>query len=155
MEMDKILKAIEQVETNLTEKINGIRKDLKGLVEIQQRLIHERLNVQMPPSPVEYGEETPIKTISNSNSKIQVSNFGQDHIKISGKTYDYNPIIKASGQARWEKELKVWTLPVGSLDTLLDKFKENNVSFDNDVVRVVKEENEEDYVEGEFSFIEE
>lgn len=46
-------KDIDEVKT----MIKDLRKDFRGLIEIQQRLIHERLGVSLPPPPKEYGSD--------------------------------------------------------------------------------------------------
>lgn len=130
MEVDKILQKIDNLEKNLYEKITNIQKEMKGLIEIQQRLIHERLRVPMPPPPNEYGEEKPVKT--TNNNKIQISKFGENHIKLSGGTYKYKNLIKSLEFARWEDELKIWSLPLNHLSTLIETFKQANLEENKD-----------------------
>ncbi len=140
MEEIKILSnSLKSMETELTTKILNIQKELKGLIEIQQRLIHERLKVPMPPPPTEYGEEKVAKS-AGSECKIQIVSFGQDRIRISGNTFDYRPLIKSCGPAKWEGELKSWSLPVSSLKTIIEKFKEINLEMDKDFKVDVKEQ---------------
>lgn len=166
MSNDKILEEIKilneslkSMETEITLKISNIQKELKGLIEIQQRLIHERLKVPMPPPPTEYGEEKISKPVS-SDCKIQIVSFGQDRIRISGNTFEYRPLIKSCGPAKWEGELKSWSLPVSSLKTIIEKFKDINLEMDKDFKVDVKEQEltEEDnggknIANGNFGFV--
>lgn len=165
MSNDKILEEIKilneslkSMETELTLKISNIQKELKGLIEIQQRLIHERLKVPMPPPPTDQSEEKVTK--SSTDCKIQITSFGQDRIRISGNTFDYRPLIKSCGTAKWEGELKSWSLPVSSLKTIIEKFKEINLEMDKDFKIDVKEQEptEEDnggknIANGNFGFV--
>ncbi len=97
--------------------INGFKRDLKGLVEIQQRLIHERLGVQMPNPPKEYGEET------KSTLKIDVTYLGSEQIKVSGKTFDYKTAIKEAGPAKFDTSSKSWILSSECLENLIKNFE--------------------------------
>ncbi len=144
-----IIECILSVKNELLVEINKIRKDLQGLIEIQQKLIHERLNVSVPPPPKEYGVEKIVNNIENNiNYKITISQFGSDRIKITGKgTFDHKNVIKESGQARWEGELKFWSLPSSCTETLINKFKGVGLIIDKDicvnVTRTVQEDTEE------------
>ena len=103
---------------NLTTKVSELRQELKGLVEVQQKLIHVQLGAPIPPKPKEYGEEV------NNSSKIQITNtLDGKSIKVSGKTYDYMSLIKEAGPAKFEKDTKSWILPMDSLDSLVQKLQ--------------------------------
>jgi hypothetical protein len=136
-----IIECILGVKNELLAEINKIRKDLQGLIEIQQKLIHERLNVSVPPPPKEYGVEKIVSNIENNiNYKITISQFGLDRIKITGKgTFDHKNVIKESGPARWEGELKFWSLPSSCTKTLINKFKDVGLTVDKDIcVNVIR-----------------
>jgi hypothetical protein len=136
--LTKLLIEMKEEMVGIKEEMKDLKKNFKGLVEINQRLIHERLNVPVPPPPKDFGEEN--KTATKSSAKITISNFG-DRIKITGQTYDYRPLIKEVGCAKWEGEIKAWSLPLDSLKTLLEKFKEANMLVDRDIKVDVKESN--------------
>ncbi len=144
-----IIECIMNVKNEMMTEINKIRKDLQGLIEIQQKLIHERLNVSVPPPPKEYGVEKIVNNIENNiNYKITISPFGSDRIKITGKgTFDHKNVIKDSGPARWEGELKFWSLPISCTETLINKFKGVGLIVDKDIclciTRNIQEADEE------------
>ena len=85
--------------------IKDLKKELKGLIEIQQRLIHERLGVAAPPPPKEYGEEP------SSKNKIEIVDSGKNRIRVSGNTFTVKDTIKDSGECKWEGGTKLWSLP--------------------------------------------
>lgn len=156
-EIKKLSESLKSMEIELTSKISNIQKEFKSLVEIQQRLIHERLKVPMPPPPSDYCEEKPVKS-NSSDYKIQINSFGQDKIRISGNTFDYRPLIKSCGPAKWEGELKSWSLPLSSLKTVIEKFKEINLEVDKDIKVDVKnvesvEETNDNVTNGSFGFV--
>jgi hypothetical protein len=155
-EIKKLSESLKSMEIELTLKISGVQKEFRSLVEIQQRLIHERLKVPMPPPPTDYSEAKTVKSISDY--KIQISSFGQDRIRISGNTFDYRPLIKSCGPAKWEGELKSWSLPQSSLKTIIEKFKEINLEVDKDIkvdVRNIEsiEESDDNVTDGTFGFV--
>jgi len=106
--------------------VKGFKKELKGLVEIQQRLVHERLNVPVPPPPKEYGEET------TSKAKINITAIDSDRIRVAGNTFDFKAAIKEAGAAKWEQGTKSWSLPSESLDQLIKNLEAVNLVRDTD-----------------------
>lgn len=156
-EIKKLNENLKSMEIELASKISNLQKEFKSLVEIQQRLIHERLKVPMPPPPTDYSEE---KTVKNNNDcKIQIVSFGQDRIRISGNTFDYRPLIKSCGSAKWEGELKSWSLPLSSLKTVIEKFKEINLEVDKDIkvdvknIESVEDSFNDNVTNGTFGFV--
>ncbi len=141
----------EEIKNELTEIKNSIKnielrmqkmpteKNLRGLIEIQQRLVHERLGVAVPISPKEYGEESNSKT----TLKIDISNLGDDRIKVSGKTFDYKDAIKEAGSAKFDQVSKSWSLPLDSLNQLIKNFEAVNLVRDTDFSVNVDGENSE------------
>jgi len=124
---------------NTQNMIKDLKKEFKGLIEIQQRLIHERLGVPIPASPKEYGEDTNLK------NKIEISDFSDGRIKVSGNTFDYKSAIKEAGQAKWEQTTKSWSLPIESLEKLVENFKDLKLveakDFVVNVKQTIKDEN--------------
>jgi hypothetical protein len=116
-DVDELKKELAEIKTI----VKGFKKELKGLVEIQQRLVHERLGVPVPLPPKEYGEE------SSSKSKINILPLGDDRIRISGNTFDFKAAIKGAGAAKWEQETKSWSLPSNCLDQLVKNFEDLNL----------------------------
>jgi len=133
--MEAQLIEIKNMINSLSTKVSEIRQELKGLVEVQQRLIHVQLGAPIPPKPKEFGEET-----SSSGAKIQISNNTDGKtIKITGKTYDYMACIKECGNAKFDKDTKSWNLPIDAVDTLVKKLKSMNLVEEKDfTVKVVK-----------------
>jgi len=129
-DLDDIKESLAEIKT----LIKDFKKDLKGLVEIQQRLIHERLGVTAPPPPKEYGEDTVVvsKAKGKTGLKMDIVNLDDNRIRVSGKTYDYMLAIKDSGSASFDKESKSWTLPLGSLNKLILNFEAIGLSRDVD-----------------------
>jgi len=138
------LKELEKITTNLTEEfkiftkdaqanIKTLRQEYKGLVEIQQCLIHEKLGAPTPAYPKEYGE-----TSSGTTTKsigIELTSIADDRIKISGKkSFDVKEIVKQSGQskAKFDAADKSWSIPAKYLDDLLKNFQAANLVKDKD-----------------------
>ena len=108
--------------TEIKAMIKDFKKNLKGLVEIQQRLVHERLGVPVPASPKEYGEEQTAKV-----AKINIVSIDDDRIRVSGNTFDFKTAIKEAGQAKWEQGTKSWSLPADCLDQLIKNLEAVNL----------------------------
>jgi hypothetical protein len=115
--------------------VKGFKNELKGLIEIQQRLVHERLGVPVPAAPKEYGEEQTVKTV-----KINIASLGSDRIRVSGNTFEFKTAIKDAGSAKWEQGTKSWSLPSESLDQLIKNFEDVNLIRDTDFSVNVSEE---------------
>ena len=136
--MDPLIPVMETL-VEIKTMIKELKKELRGLIEIQQRLIHERLGVTVPPSPKEYGEETSAKS-----NKIEITDFSEGRIKVSGNTFDYKTAIKEAGQAKWENSSKSWSLPASSLNNLVKNLEGLNLVSGKDfvvnVTTVIEEE---------------
>lgn len=104
--------------TEIKTIVKGFKNELKGLVEIQQKLIHERLGVPIPPSPKEYNEETSVKL-----PKINIISIPDNYIRVAGNTFDFKSAIKDAGYAKWEQTTKSWSLPTNCLDKLISNFE--------------------------------
>lgn len=133
-DLDEIKKDIAEIKTI----VKGFKKELKGLVEIQQRLVHERLGVPVPAAPKEYGEE-PV-----NKAKINIVSLGDDRIRVSGNTFDYKSTIKEAGISKWEQATKSWSGPLENLDQLVKALEAINLVKDVDFVVDVNIENTED-----------
>ena len=122
-DMDEIKSELAEIKT----MIKDFKKNLRGLVEIQQRLVHERLGVPVPVSPKEYGEESTSKPV-----KINIISIDDNRIRISGNTFDFKTPIKEAGQAKWEQGTKSWSLPADCLDQLIKNLEAVNLVKDTD-----------------------
>jgi hypothetical protein len=110
--------------------VKGFKKELKGLVEIQQRLVHERLGAAVPLPPKEYGEETSSKSVG-----IELSSTSDDRIKITGKkSFDIKETIKQSApfKAKFNAGDKSWSIPSEYLDALIANLEAINLVKDKD-----------------------
>jgi hypothetical protein len=128
-ELDDIRKDLAEIKTI----VKSFKKELKGLVEIQQRLVHERLGVPVPPAPKEYGEEPANK------AKINIVSLGEDKIRVSGNTFDFKSTIKEAGISKWEQATKSWSGPLECLDQLISALEAVNLVKDVDFIVDVKE----------------
>jgi hypothetical protein len=141
-DLDEIKKDLAEIK----QIVKTFKKELKGLVEIQQRLVHERLGVAVPISPKEYGEEP------NSKTKIDISSLPDGRIKVSGKTFDFKSAIKDSGYAQFDLTSKAWTLPGNCLNKLILNFEAINLVKNVDFTVNIKEnEEKEDEFGSEFT----
>ena len=121
---ESVVKDLAEIKT----LIKGFKKDLKGLIEIQQRLVHERLGAPVPLPPKEYGEETSSKSIG-----IELSSTSDNRIKISGKkSYDVKDTVKKFTGARFSGEDKSWSIPSEHLDDLIKNMEALNLVRDKD-----------------------
>jgi len=114
--------------------VKSLQKEFKGLVEINQRLIHERLGVAPPPPPKEYGEES----TSKSSKAIEIQDFTKGRIKVSGNTFKYKDSIKDAGGCKWEGDIKSWSLPIDSLNKLIINLEDLELVNGKDFVVNVK-----------------
>ena len=124
-------KDIDEIKYSLIEiksLIKDFKRNLKGLVEIQQRLVHERLGVPVPQAPKEYGEE-PV-----SKAKINIVSLDSDRIRVSGNTFDYKSAIKEAGISKWEQATKSWSGPLENLDQLIKSLEAVNLVKDVDFI---------------------
>jgi|JI9StandDraft_1071089.scaffolds.fasta_scaffold00916_16 hypothetical protein len=118
---------------NIVDKLHDvIVQENKGLVEIQTRLIHERLGVQIPVT-INTHPTTPAAPTVNKNI-IEVTNYGIDRVKLVGNTFNKRDLIKSCGQAKWENNDKCWTLPLDLLEVIESKFVESGLQKDVDFV---------------------
>lgn len=130
--------SIQKELSEIKELIKGFKHELKGLIEIQQRLVHERIGAPIPPSP---SVEEPIK----KSTKINILVTG-DNCKVSGNTFDYRDTIKSVGHVKWEQETKSWVLSSSCLESLISGLESRNLVKDTDFiikyVEITKESNE-------------
>jgi hypothetical protein len=110
----------------LNKEIVSIRNELRGLIEIQQRLIHERLGVPPPPPPPPVGE-SPKKY---NSKKIYIKVLGEG-VSVSGNTFNHKDIIKQWKNAKFQDD-KSWLLPSGYLEKLISAFEDNGLKEDID-----------------------
>ena len=124
---EEILAAIAEVKENqadLKKLVSDTKKELRGLIELQQRLIHERLGVAPPAPPVEYAQPEG-KKVKN----IQIIDYKDGRIGVVGNTYDYNSAIKGAAavndeRAKWDPApAKTWHMPANCLDALIENLR--------------------------------
>lgn len=112
----------------IIKEIENIKNELKGLLEINQRLIHERLGVPPPPPP----------SNDNNNNKniIIIKKHDLNKIIVSGNTYNYKEDIKKSGNCNFDKTTKSWILDHESINDLINNLEnlglEENKDFINE-----------------------
>lgn len=139
--MDAVLLKLDDIQTEL----RNLKKELKGLVQINQVLIHERLNVPIPPPPKEYGEETVV------NAKIIIKKSGE-RASISGKSsFEYKDLIKesANGTARFESSSKSWMIDPKYISILVQKLEAKGLKSAEISVEGFSEEKKESKKETE------
>jgi hypothetical protein len=141
--MEELTKTVNETRDEVKELkklLKELRKDFKGLVEIQQKLVHVQLGVAVPSSPVEYGEDSKSKS---NKCKIEITGTTGSTIKISGNTFDIRDIIKESGKSKWEQETKSWILPYDCLDIFTSKLEKKGLVKDTDFsVTIIEKETE-------------
>lgn len=119
--------SIEQELKEIKNMLLSFKDELKGLIEIQQKLIHERLGAPVP------------TTVEKVNNKIITITKDLNTILLTGNTYAYNSIIKDSAKecntnAQWNSSKKAWILNEDCLDNLVKKFKDAGLVQDTDFV---------------------
>lgn len=126
-ELNEVKEEIKEMKTIIL----SLKDELKGLVEIQQRLIHERL-----------GAPTPLPPANNTdriNNKIITISKDLNSILLTGNTYAYNSIIKDAAKecnttAQWNSSKKAWVLNEECLDNVIKKFIDSGLVRDTDFV---------------------
>ena len=117
----------------------NLKRELQGLIEIQQKLIHERLGSAIPSPPKEYGEEPGAKSASSIG--IDISSSGKDRINITGKrTFDIRDSIKEAGSAKFDQATKTWSLPLNCLQKLITNLESLNLKKGVDFIVNVKDQ---------------
>ncbi len=139
-ELEAVNAELKEGQNEIKTMIKGVKQELRGLIEIQKRLIHERLGVPNPPASTEYAQPEG-KKIKN----IEIKNYTDGRISIAGNTFDYNSAIKAAAtdngqRARWEPAPhKLWHMPEDCLDSLVENLRnldlEEGKDFSVDVKR--------------------
>ena len=124
---DEIKNELKEIKKMIT----SLKNELKGLIEIQQKLVHERLSAPIPPPPSSSAEKT--------NNKIITISKDLGNIVITGNTYNYNSVIKESAKdndtnAQWNSSKKAWIMKEECLETLIKKFTEAGLNSDTDFV---------------------
>lgn len=112
--------------------ITDLKDEFKGLIEIQQKLVHERLNAPTPAAPVSVVEKS-------NNKKLITISKDMNSIVLTGNTFDYNSLIKETAKendtsAKWESSKKAWILNEECLDDLIKKFENAGLYRDTDFI---------------------
>lgn len=147
----------EKVYSELNEikcMLNSLRDDmrevldkevqLKGLIEINQRLIHEQLGTpnasEVVKSQKNVVDEKKKKEESGKKRKNVLIEVDGDNLKISGNTFDARVYIKQMNGAKWDGPTTSWLVPTDSLTELTQKFKENRIDFETTVTVPMQKE---------------
>lgn len=122
---------------DLVKEVKDLKKEYKCLIEVQQKLIHERLGVPVPTQPITYGE-------TKKNPKIINITRDSNELVITGNTFNHRSLIKdiAKGKAQWNNDLKGWNIPGEYEDDLIKEFKKINIEYSIDGVEAGKAETE-------------
>ena len=117
---------LTQFTDNINNKISSLEEKLQGLVEVNNRLVHENIcnkgnnNVIIP--------SIQTKT-TTTESKILIVEKHEDNIKISGKTYTHRSLLREEGGS-WNKSLQAWIFPEDTKDKLLEILKEKEIEHE-------------------------
>lgn len=111
--------------------ILSLKDELKGLIEIQQKLVHERLGAPIPPPPTNVSEK--------QNNKIITITKDINSILVTGNTYSYNSLIKECAKdrntsAQWNASKKAWILNEDCLEDLVKKLENSGLNKETDFV---------------------
>jgi hypothetical protein len=120
---------------DLVKEVKDLKKEYKCLIEVQQKLIHERLGVPVPTQPITYGE-------TKKNPKIINITRDSNELVITGNTFNHRSLIKdiAKGKAQWNNDLKGWNIPGEYEDDLIKEFKKMSVEYSIDGVEATTKE---------------
>lgn len=144
-EFDDFSKKNSEEHEEIKGMIKDLRKEFRGLIEIQKRLIHERLGVPIPPPSNEYAQPEGKKP-----SSIEIKNYGDGRISIQGNTYEYNSAIKEAAssngeKARWEPApQKLWHVSDKCLSSLIENFRNVGLEEGKDFTVNVKTDEDKD-----------
>lgn len=127
--MEELKKEIAELRELVQQCAKEVKNEVRGLIEIQQRIIHQTMGVPVPPKPqplTEYG----------TKYGIEITKLGDDRVKISGKkTFEIREVIKSAGNgnAKFDQDTKTWSIPLHCLGNLVDKLTEQKKEFMNRV----------------------
>lgn len=120
--LDNTNKKFDNIDSKLDNITNILDNDLKALISVQQRLIHERLGVPMPAEPT-VGICTASATKTN-NRTINIDLAENGKIRVSGKnTYDFKDAIKGNRMGTFEAGTKTWLVPSSDLSGLISRLE--------------------------------
>ena len=121
LEIRKEIAELSSGVKKLSEENHHIRLENKALVDVQKKLVHERLKV---PEPENRAAEPPaMSKVAKKQAQVTVTRISPSQISVGGQSFHYNSWIKAAGPARFEKDSKTWTLPIECLGALEDNFR--------------------------------
>lgn len=106
----------------IEQRLAAIEEKLQGLIEINDRLVHENIRKST-------GTTTTVATPSAPKTQeILIEKHNEDTIRVSGKTYPHRSLLReANGE--WDKVAMCWVIQNEHKDTLIGLFQSNNVEF--------------------------
>lgn len=107
---------------SLRTELVAMHTQTRALVDVQKKLIHERLKVPEPESRAVPVEPPAMTKVAKKQVQVTVTRLNAKQISVGGRTFDFNALIKASGPAKFEPSNKTWTLPIESLAALEKNF---------------------------------
>ena len=125
----EIIKAIEEVTYLMNNRLDTLEDKLQGLIEINNRLVHENINLRSPPHIERKSNVDNTSTDDLVSNKIIIEKHGNG-IKVHGKTYNYRSIFRDNGGS-WNKGLQAWIFPLDVKETLIGVLNENSIEFED------------------------
>lgn len=112
---------------------------LKGLIEINQRLIHEQLGTKNPSEVIAnqknvVDENNKKAERMNVRKNVLIESEKEGWLKLSGKgTFDAKAFIKQVDGRKWDTKLNSWLIPTDGLTQLTRLFKDNEIDFETNL----------------------
>lgn len=109
----------------IEERLASIEEKLQGLIEINNRLVHENIRKSLVPVRQETVTET---RITETDDTIRIETHTQNNFRVTGKTYQHRSLFREA-KGEWNKVDLCWIFPNEHKEKLIELLRENNVSY--------------------------
>ena len=115
---------IEEKVKNIEERLLVLEEKNKGLLEVNDKLIHENISLRNKIDKIP--KDTPV--LSKIEEGLVMEDHNEKSFKILGKTFPHRSILRENGGS-WNKSLQVWIFPIRGKEPILEIFKKNGIEI--------------------------
>lgn len=129
-DIKKLMVEIDNIKKLLEEIVDAQKNNIRGLVETNSTLIHERLKTPTPiiTTPDSMSQISQPSSKNNNTTIINITDANNGMVRVYGtNTFKYRDIIKKSGQGKavWVSSTKEWMIPKQYYEGLVDELTTN------------------------------